>query len=309
MRTSRLRRRPLDVLGMLSLLGLVTALSSGCLPWPDIFQDDGTTSCLYGGQSHPVGEGFPSTDGCNTCSCEKNGAVACTLKACAPATGVCRRTGCSGELCSDQNVASDCVYRPEFACYKDATCERRSDGACGFAPTASLAACLASAGANDGGCGAACDFAENYEYGYIGGNVLSVERSFLTPGNGYRRVRTPTRGTGAMLSCSVVLPPCGSPNVITAQDIEAHDLVQTEVRAALAETPPPLFGSDPRPVDGSVFEFKAASGGSFLVGGDCQGAIGCRAIPVAIAQLHDHLVLLDAQELATPACQSAGFVQ
>ena len=55
----------------------------------------------------------------------------------------CKRTGCSGQLCSDTEVASDCRWLPEYACYADATCERQADGACGWTEDAVLAACLA----------------------------------------------------------------------------------------------------------------------------------------------------------------------
>jgi len=42
------------------------------------------SACAYGGRSFPSGTSFPSLDGCNTCSCQ-NGAIACTLRACADA--------------------------------------------------------------------------------------------------------------------------------------------------------------------------------------------------------------------------------
>lgn len=38
-------------------------------------------SCQYGGKTYKSGEGFPSEDGCNSCSCE-DGKVSCTLMAC-----------------------------------------------------------------------------------------------------------------------------------------------------------------------------------------------------------------------------------
>ncbi|HTK60041.1 MAG TPA: hypothetical protein VL283_02445 [Candidatus Baltobacteraceae bacterium] len=61
----------------------------------------------------------------------------------------CRRTGCSGQLCADQDMVSTCEYRPEYACYKDAACERQADGKCGWTPSAALTACLgAAAGTN-----------------------------------------------------------------------------------------------------------------------------------------------------------------
>lgn len=54
----------------------------------------------------------------------------------------CIKTGCSNQICSDQTVISTCEYRPEYACYQKATCERQSDGNCGFTKTPELAACL-----------------------------------------------------------------------------------------------------------------------------------------------------------------------
>jgi hypothetical protein len=39
-------------------------------------------ACEYAGNTYEYGERFPSTDGCNTCSC-RTGGVTCTEKACA----------------------------------------------------------------------------------------------------------------------------------------------------------------------------------------------------------------------------------
>ncbi len=51
--------------------------------------------------------------------------------------------GCSSELCTDDpNVISPCIFRPEFACYRDATCERQKSGACGWTETEELLQCL-----------------------------------------------------------------------------------------------------------------------------------------------------------------------
>jgi len=40
------------------------------------------TTCSYGGQTYQSGASFPSTDGCNTCSCGDGGSVGCTKRAC-----------------------------------------------------------------------------------------------------------------------------------------------------------------------------------------------------------------------------------
>lgn len=68
-----------------------------------------------------------------------------TLSATPEATlAPCVRTGCSGQICADTNRISTCEFRPEYACYRTAACERGADGQCGFRQTAELAACIAS---------------------------------------------------------------------------------------------------------------------------------------------------------------------
>lgn len=54
----------------------------------------------------------------------------------------CRPTGCSGQICSDEDVASTCEYLPEYDCYKTAVCERQENGECGWTMTDELRACL-----------------------------------------------------------------------------------------------------------------------------------------------------------------------
>lgn len=57
-------------------------------------------------------------------------------------TGTCKPTGCSGEICSDQDMASTCIYREEYACYTPAKCERQGDGKCGWTQTNELKVCV-----------------------------------------------------------------------------------------------------------------------------------------------------------------------
>lgn len=57
-------------------------------------------------------------------------------------TLACMKTGCSRQVCADHNVITTCEFRPEYACYEKAHCERQSDGNCGFTRTAELTACL-----------------------------------------------------------------------------------------------------------------------------------------------------------------------
>lgn len=66
----------------------------------------------------------------------------------------CRPTGCNGEICANQDVASPCVALPEFACYRDAgVCEIQPWGQCDWTPTPELDACLSQFDCRATGCG------------------------------------------------------------------------------------------------------------------------------------------------------------
>ena len=65
------------------------------------------------------------------------------LRATDEVPAACKRTGCSGQICSDQDVFTTCQFLPEYACYQTATCEAQADGQCGWTETAALTSCLA----------------------------------------------------------------------------------------------------------------------------------------------------------------------
>jgi eight-cysteine-cluster-containing protein len=62
----------------------------------------------------------------------------------APQAG-CFVGGCSSQVCSDRNdfPVTTCEWREQFACYRTATCERQSNGQCGWTMTSALQQCLA----------------------------------------------------------------------------------------------------------------------------------------------------------------------
>ncbi len=60
-------------------------------------------------------------------------------------SGKCLITGCSGQICSDEDIITTCEYKDEYTCYKTAQCERQEDGKCGWTPTEDLVACLGEA--------------------------------------------------------------------------------------------------------------------------------------------------------------------
>lgn len=59
--------------------------------------------------------------------------------------GECIKTGCSSTVCAEagHDVITTCEFKSEYACYQQATCERQSDGKCGWTQTDALKACLA----------------------------------------------------------------------------------------------------------------------------------------------------------------------
>jgi len=133
--------------------------------------------CLYDGKTYFVGDNFPSSDSCNTCTCVGAGQVSCTeincpnptclpfvcpfhLPACdkykkdahgcetceceTPAK-TCVTAGCSGQLCVDSTsggLTTTCEWLEEYACFDTAKCEVQSDGNCGWTMDANLQWCL-----------------------------------------------------------------------------------------------------------------------------------------------------------------------
>jgi len=60
-----------------------------------------------------------------------------------PPVAQCRATGCSSQVCADEDVITTCEFRPEFACYRNARCERQENNQCEWTATPELNACLA----------------------------------------------------------------------------------------------------------------------------------------------------------------------
>ena len=60
----------------------------------------------------------------------------------------CKKTGCSSQVCADEDVVTTCEFRPEYECYRRAVCERQRNGECGFTMTRELSDCLRRARGN-----------------------------------------------------------------------------------------------------------------------------------------------------------------
>ena len=60
---------------------------------------------------------------------------------CSPSPDSCIVTGCSSQACAAEPVFTTCEWRPEYACYRYAVCERQADGTCGWTATPEFKAC------------------------------------------------------------------------------------------------------------------------------------------------------------------------
>nr|XP_022312348.1 four-domain proteases inhibitor-like isoform X3 [Crassostrea virginica] len=85
-----------------------------------------SAGCEYNGRRYRVGEGFPSSDGCNTCTCGTSGQVGCTEMACISPVG-------GRGVCSQPKVVGRC--RAAFPRYwfnsQTNRCESFTYGGCG----------------------------------------------------------------------------------------------------------------------------------------------------------------------------------
>ncbi len=57
-------------------------------------------------------------------------------------TKPCIITGCSKQLCAEDEVVTTCEFKPEYVCYTKAVCERQADGKCSWTKTIDLEVCL-----------------------------------------------------------------------------------------------------------------------------------------------------------------------
>jgi len=136
-------------------------------------------------------------------------------------------------------------------------------------------------------------------WGNNGGNARYTEESEVSPCKTYTRARD-NGGNALPITCKQDLLACGS-NSIGIGDLTGA-LRNADVQQALRSAPV-LYGTDPRPVDGTVLRVVIASA-VVDVGGPCGGGGACKPIPPGVAALAQVLSLLDKQELAKPPCST-----
>lgn len=182
--------------------------------------------CVYAGHTYAVGDGFPSGDGCNTCSCAAGSQIACTLRACV-----------------DAGPSTECSVGRTYAFWQDGGLRAYSDRA-----------------------------------------TLTPPRTFTVARDHF--MNAPPSQCARELPCS---DPAGA-GVAEIQQALAHP----DVAAALALATKPFYGTDTRPVDGSVFVFERDDQRGFT--------LGTGTVPAGLRALADLLSTLQAATLATPAC-------
>jgi hypothetical protein len=145
---------------MRSLLLVVVLIGAGCggktNPGPGGGGDgSGTGAAECAADACGPALGMPAQQcsdgsvGGNTGRCIQNpdGACGWEIRECPAATTTndCIKSGCSGTRCTEpgDDLATTCEMKPEYACYRDATCERQAGGACGWTQSAELTTCLA----------------------------------------------------------------------------------------------------------------------------------------------------------------------
>jgi hypothetical protein len=119
-----------SILAFLSFFSLCTVACSSTDPTGTTGTEDEELrrgrACIYDGHRHRLGESFPSSDGCNTCTCTSRGVI-CTERACA----------------IDAGSANGCVY--DGKTYKDGDSFPSSDGCNACACNAGSVICTARA--------------------------------------------------------------------------------------------------------------------------------------------------------------------
>jgi hypothetical protein len=154
-----------------------------------------------------------------------------------------------------------------------------------------------------------CALSANLTFGTDGGNALYWDVNRLTAST-FTITRTYSlqaeRDGATTATCSPSLPACGAAGAVSVATINA-DLADPIVQGlwSLPQNPVPLFGTDPRPIDGTVYSIALDNGPRVLVGGQCESPTmnSCRYIPEGLVRLTQDLQKLATAMVADPVCK------
>jgi hypothetical protein len=131
-----------------------------------------------------------------------------------------------------------------------------------------------------------CTLDRRYEFFRDGGLRLFQDKSALLP-PGEHQLSRDRRGGATPQSCVRSLP-CD----VTAMVLKA--IAQRDVVEALKLATRPHYGSDPRPVDGTIFVFQRDDGHGF--------SVGPGTVPVGVRDLEQLLLKVADDSLASREC-------
>lgn len=155
--------------------------------------------------------------------------------------------------------------------------------------------------------GSVCALSANLTFGHDGGNAIYRDSNRLTAST-FTITRDYSLRAGsdgaATASCSPSLPACGAADVVSVATINA-DLADPDVQGLWSLPHDSFFGTDPRPVDGTVYSIALDDGRKVLVGGQCASPAmsSCRYIPAGLVRLTQDLQKLATAMLADPVCK------
>src|SRR5664279_2257891 len=148
----------------------------------------GQIPCTQGGKSYQPGASIPAGDGCNICSCDRGGQIACTTMFCQP--------DAAPPTASGDAAASDLGRGPDLAPSPDA------------------------GGSSVDAAPASCALPALLTFGWDGGEAIYEDTYALEPSAGMTITRTySTTGPVVMHTCTPVLPACGAPGVVSVSTI------------------------------------------------------------------------------------------
>lgn len=158
---------------------------------------------------------------------------------------------------------------------------------------ADAAATQDASGTDSGTCNACT--ADTIAWSTDGGLVCTRDASEVSACRTYRHRRMAAACDPTDLECTDVLDACDGASSVSIEALLAA-LADPDVVAALAAAPV-LYGSDPRPVDGTVRWFTVGGSARVEVGND-------PGIPAGVANLVSLLDAIDAAQLARPSCSA-----
>jgi hypothetical protein len=133
-------------------------------------------------------------------------------------------------------------------------------------------------------------------WGHDGGRVAYRDVHRLAPCRAFSIVRSTPGDPATGPSCENEVT---ADAAVTVDDVDVA-LAHPHVAQAMADAAV-LYGSDPRPFDGTVFRIEVGSA-IIDVGSDCSGGSVCAAIPSGVAALRSTLQALADQQRALPDC-------